>query len=53
VERNLPARRFYRAMGWLETDEPGGADAQTGNWIWMRTPAAAKRLGLAARQDFE
>ena len=49
--RNMGGRRFYRAMGWIETDEPGGADVQTGNWIWVRTAHAAARMGLAARQD--
>lgn len=53
VERNLPARKFYRALGWVKTDEPGGADVPTGNWIWLRTPAAAAKLGLTARQDTE
>lgn len=51
AERNRSARKFYRAAGWVETDEPGGADAQTGTWIWIRTQKAAAQLGLTARQD--
>jgi hypothetical protein len=49
--RNQTARRFYVALGWLETAEPGGADLPTGDWIWLRTPSAAAQLGLAARRD--
>lgn len=45
--RNTPARAFYRAMGWIETDEPGGDNPVTGPWIWLRTPALAAELGLA------
>lgn len=41
--RNTTARTFYRALGWSETDEPGGDDAETGQWIWIRTPAATGR----------
>ena len=43
---NTKARAFYRAMGWIETDEPGGTSAGIGDWIWIRTPAAASALGL-------
>ena len=35
-----------RAMGWIETDEPGGESQGTGSWIWIRTPVAAAALGL-------
>lgn len=38
--RNDLARAFYRAMGFVETDEPGGEDDSFGAWIWLRTPAA-------------
>jgi GNAT superfamily N-acetyltransferase len=53
VTRNVAARKFYRALGWTETDEPGGAELPAGNWIWIRTPAAVAKLGLRARQDTE
>ena len=43
---NTTARTFYRAMGWIETDEPGGTSEGIGDWIWIRTPAAASALGL-------
>ena len=43
---NTTARTFYRAMGWIETNEPGGTSEGIGDWIWIRTPAAASALGL-------
>ena len=43
---NTRARAFYRAMGWIETNEPGGESQGTGSWIWVRTPVAAAALGL-------
>jgi ribosomal protein S18 acetylase RimI-like enzyme len=42
--QNLPARAFYRAMRWIETREPGGEDQDTGPWLWIRTPQAAKAI---------
>ena len=47
TETNHPARAFYRALGWIETDEPGGCDPLTGPWLWIRTPQAATRRGCA------
>lgn len=43
---NQAARAFYRAMGWIETDEPGGTSDHIGDWIWIRTRAAAAARGL-------
>lgn len=45
--RNVRARAFYRAMGWTETNEPGGDDPVTGPWLWIRTPTLAAEFGLA------
>ena len=50
---NTRARAFYRAMGWIETDEPGGTSDGTGNWIWIRTRAAASARGLLPDETSE
>ena len=46
--QNTPARAFYRAMGFVETDEPGGSEGPLGPWLWMRTPAAIDARGSDA-----
>lgn len=38
--RNQPARAFYRKSGWLEDEEPGGADS-LGAWLFIRSPPEA------------
>ncbi|MGJ4860281.1 N-acetyltransferase family protein [Labrys sp. La1] len=35
--RNQVARNFYRKCGWLEDDQPGGAD-RLGSWLFIRSP---------------